>query len=48
MDMLTDRRQTTPDVTELVAVLRTAFGETVDDAFARGKGGLWKGRVQAG
>ena len=35
--MLTSRQQATPEVTEFVAVLRTAFGETVDDAFARGK-----------
>jgi hypothetical protein len=37
-DMLTNRQQVTSEVTEFLTVMRTTFGATVDDAFARGKG----------
>jgi len=39
MDMLAKREHPMPEIAKFVAELRAAFGETVDDAVARGKTG---------
>ena len=39
MDMLVKRQHPMPEIAKFVAELRAAFGETIDDAVARGKAG---------
>jgi hypothetical protein len=39
MDMLAKREHPMPEIAKFVAELRAAFGDTIDDAVARGKRG---------